>query len=75
MASVGVICHLGICLQELDQGVLGMLGAPHMFYSVCGSREMGTLGGTGGEHLDCCHLLLASISTQCLVLASDLAWK
>lgn len=46
-----------------------------MFYSVCGSREMGALGETGGEHLDCCHLLLVSISTHCLVLDSDLAWK
>lgn len=46
LASVGVICHLGICLQEFSQGVL-CVGDLHISYSVCGSREMGTLRGWG----------------------------
>lgn len=75
---------VGICRGDMSFGNMSAgpwsrgsqyVGGPRMFYSVCGSREMGALGGTGGEHLDCCHLLLVSISTHCLVLDSDLAWK
>lgn len=63
LAAVGVICHLGICLQEFSQGVL-CVGNLHISYYMCGSIEMGTLRGCGSIGLFspviCEHLHLMS---------------
>lgn len=39
------------------------VGDHHVSYYVCGSREMGTLGETRGEQLNCFYLSLVSVST------------
>lgn len=60
--------------RNLIKGFWVCWGPLHvLLYVAQGKWEL--WGGTGGEHLDCCHLLLVSISTHCLVLDSDLAWK